>query len=117
MWDNALPQHASLVTLPVYLSAWLSLESLAYKPIPAPAANCTCFAYRGCHAHVCILQDRNIILWNPHTGTRVKTYVGHGYDVRDATVSSDNSKFASCGGDKQASVKCGSMAYPRFCGS
>lgn len=51
-----------------------------------------------------IPQDRNIILWNPHTGTRVKTYVGHGYDVRDATVSSDNSKFASCGGDKQASV-------------
>lgn len=49
------------------------------------------------------LQDRNIILWNPRSGVRVKTYVGHGYDVRDASVSSDNAKFASCGGDKQAS--------------
>lgn len=48
------------------------------------------------------VQDRNIILWNPHSGVRVKTYVGHGYDVRDASVSSDNAKFASCGGDKQA---------------
>ncbi|GAX77764.1 hypothetical protein CEUSTIGMA_g5207.t1 [Chlamydomonas eustigma] len=46
-------------------------------------------------------KDRNIILWNPHTGVRIKTYVGHGYDVRDATISADNSKFASCGGDKQ----------------
>ena len=40
-------------------------------------------------------------LWNPHNGVMVKTYVGHGYDVRDAAVCSDNSKFASCGGDKQ----------------
>mmetsp|Transcript_19005 Transcript_19005/g.56607 ORF Transcript_19005/g.56607 Transcript_19005/m.56607 type:complete len:327 (-) Transcript_19005:357-1337(-) len=46
-------------------------------------------------------KDRNIILWNPHTGVRVKTYLGHGYDVRDAAICSDNSKFASCGGDKQ----------------
>ena len=68
-------------------------------------------------AHVRIIQDRNIILWNPHTGTRVKTYVGHGYDVRDATVSSDNSKFASCGGDKQASITHDFMACPGPCGN
>jgi mitogen-activated protein kinase organizer 1 len=37
-------------------------------------------------------QDRTIRLWNPHRSTAIKTYVGHGYDVRDATVSQDNSK-------------------------
>ena len=31
----------------------------------------------------------------------MKTYTGHGYEVRDAAVANDNSKFASCGGDKQ----------------
>ncbi|KAG1657471.1 hypothetical protein FOA52_001386 [Chlamydomonas sp. UWO 241] len=46
-------------------------------------------------------KDRNIILWNPHTGVRVKLYAGHGYEVRDAAICTDNSKFASCGGDKQ----------------
>lgn len=40
-------------------------------------------------------------LWNPQSGTLVKTYVGHGYEVRDAAVTSDNARFASCGGDKQ----------------
>lgn len=30
----------------------------------------------------------------------VKTYAGHGYEVRDAAVCRDNSKFASVGGDK-----------------
>ncbi len=40
-------------------------------------------------------------LWNPHNGVLVKTYVGHGYEVRDAAITRDNSKFASCGGDKQ----------------
>ncbi|KAJ9513614.1 hypothetical protein QJQ45_006078 [Haematococcus lacustris] len=34
-------------------------------------------------------------------GTLIKTYPGHGYEVRDVCVSADNSKFASCGGDKQ----------------
>ncbi|KAJ9513864.1 hypothetical protein QJQ45_020943, partial [Haematococcus lacustris] len=46
-------------------------------------------------------QDRNICLWNPARGTLIKTYPGHGYEVRDVCVSADNSKFASCGGDKQ----------------
>ncbi len=55
-------------------------------------------------------QDRNIILWNPHSGVRVKTYLGHGYDVRDATISTDNSKFASCGGDKQVGAEVSSSS-------
>ena len=71
------------------------------------------------------MQDRAIKLWNPHKGNLIKTYngvlqqrqaflplqrmyltnalyhakdvsrAGHGYDVRDAVVSSDNSKYAS----------------------
>lgn len=31
-------------------------------------------------------------LWNPHRGVAIKTYAGHGYDVRDVAVVSDNSK-------------------------
>mmetsp|Transcript_35402 Transcript_35402/g.78580 ORF Transcript_35402/g.78580 Transcript_35402/m.78580 type:complete len:317 (+) Transcript_35402:80-1030(+) len=46
-------------------------------------------------------KDRNVVLWNPHNGVRVKTYAGHGYEVRDVAVARDNSVFASCGGDKQ----------------
>lgn len=46
-------------------------------------------------------RDRLIRLWNPHRGVSIKTYTGHGYDVRDVTVSVDNSKFASAGGDRQ----------------
>ena len=30
----------------------------------------------------------------------LKTYSGHGYEVLDAVGSSDNSRLASCGGDK-----------------
>jgi len=46
-------------------------------------------------------KDRTLRLWNPHKGILIKTYTGHGYDVRDASVSADNSQFASCGGDRQ----------------
>ncbi|KAK9828990.1 hypothetical protein WJX72_003265 [[Myrmecia] bisecta] len=46
-------------------------------------------------------KDRTLRLWNPHRGVPIKTYHGHGYDVRDVAVSSDNSKLASCGGDRQ----------------
>lgn len=49
-------------------------------------------------------KDRKICLWNPHKGTLVKTYMGHGYEVRDISVSDDNSKFASVGGDKQVFI-------------
>ncbi len=46
-------------------------------------------------------QDRKICLWNPSKGLLVKTYLGHGYEVRDVCVTQDNSRFSSCGGDKQ----------------
>ena len=38
------------------------------------------------------VQDRTVRLWNPHRGIPIKIYSGHGYDVRDAAVVSDNSK-------------------------
>lgn len=47
------------------------------------------------------MQDRTIRLWNPHKGFIIKTYTGHGYEVRDVSVCSDNSQMASVGGDKQ----------------
>jgi len=48
-------------------------------------------------------QDRSISLWNPHKGTRIKEYKGeHGYEVLDVRANTDNSKFASCGGDRVA---------------
>ncbi|GBF92112.1 hypothetical protein Rsub_04459 [Raphidocelis subcapitata] len=46
-------------------------------------------------------KDRTVRLWNPHKGIPIKTYSGHGYEARDASVSRDNSQFASVGGDKQ----------------
>ncbi|CAI5720063.1 unnamed protein product [Hyaloperonospora brassicae] len=54
-------------------------------------------------------QDKTIKLWNPHRDSvekpkealLVKTYEGrHGYDVQDVAIAQDNSKFASCGRDK-----------------
>jgi mitogen-activated protein kinase organizer 1 len=48
-------------------------------------------------------KDRTVHLWNPHSGKHIQAYTGvHGYDVLDIAVSSDNSKFVSCGGDKLA---------------
>jgi hypothetical protein len=49
----------------------------------------------------CILQDRTLRLWNPHKGFDIKVYKGHGYEVRDVSVSTDNSQMASAGGDRQ----------------
>ncbi|KAK9832290.1 hypothetical protein WJX74_005480 [Apatococcus lobatus] len=46
-------------------------------------------------------KDRTLRLWNPHRGIPIKSYHGHGYDVRDVAVSTDNSKLASGGGDRQ----------------
>ncbi len=60
---------------------------------------------RGAQGSACALQDRKICLWNPHKGALVKSYLGHGYEVRDVSVSSDNSKFASVGGDKQVRAR------------
>lgn len=33
-------------------------------------------------------------------GASIKTYVGHGHEVNDVAIASDNSRIASCGGDK-----------------
>jgi len=45
-------------------------------------------------------QDRSIILWNPNTGAKIKSYEAHGWEVLDIAISYDNAKFASVGGDK-----------------
>lgn len=44
--------------------------------------------------------DRTIKLWNPIKGTIIKTYSGHGWEVLDLDVSTDNAQISSCGGDK-----------------
>lgn len=48
-----------------------------------------------------VFQDRTLRLWNPVKGLFIKEYRGHGYEVRDVSVCSDNSKMASVGGDRQ----------------
>lgn len=62
-------------------------------------------------------QDRVVRLWNPRTGTLVKSYQGHGYEVlgvapyvfvplsrnvelMEMFSSHDNTRLASCGGDR-----------------
>ncbi|XP_072346890.1 WD repeat domain-containing protein 83 [Scyliorhinus torazame] len=45
-------------------------------------------------------SDKSLKLWNPHRGTLLKTYCGHGYEVLDAAGSCDNSQICSCGADK-----------------
>ncbi|XP_075381984.1 WD repeat domain-containing protein 83 isoform X1 [Mycteria americana] len=45
-------------------------------------------------------SDKTLKLWNPHKGTALRTYQGHGYEVLDATGSFDNSQLCSCGADK-----------------
>ena len=44
--------------------------------------------------------DKTIKLWNPHKGTLIKVYSGHGYEVLDAQSSCDNSQICSCSLDK-----------------
>jgi len=45
-------------------------------------------------------QNREVTLWNPTSGSKIKTYEGHGWEVLDISISPDNSRFASVGGDK-----------------
>ena len=46
-------------------------------------------------------SDRSIKLWNANKGSLIKTYAGvHNREVFDVAIFQDNSKFASCGGDK-----------------
>lgn len=47
------------------------------------------------------VQDQTVQLWNPHRGLHIKTYRGHGYEVRDVAVLRDNSQFATGGGDRE----------------
>jgi mitogen-activated protein kinase organizer 1 len=63
-------------------------------------------------------QDRTVRLWNParsdstvdsksplEAAVLIKSYTGtHSYEIRDIAVAADNSKFASCGGDKNAFI-------------
>ncbi|GAB6022071.1 WD repeat-containing protein 83 [Chamberlinius hualienensis] len=45
-------------------------------------------------------SDKTLKLWNPHRGSLLKTYMGHGYEVLDAQGSCDSSCLVSCGMDK-----------------
>ena len=45
-------------------------------------------------------SDKTLRLCNPHKGTLLKTYMGHGYEVLDAVAAYENDKIASCGADK-----------------
>ena len=66
-------------------------------------------------------QDRTVKLWNASSGSEVKTFAAHGYEVLSVTVSAfcsvlfrivltlyfrshDNAQFASCGGDRSVFV-------------
>eukprot|EP00474_Spongospora_subterranea_P010754 CRZ11212.1 hypothetical protein [Spongospora subterranea] len=50
-------------------------------------------------------RDKIIRLWNTEKGTLIKEYSGaHGYEVRDIACSHDNSRMASCGGDRTVFV-------------
>lgn len=45
-------------------------------------------------------NDKKVNLFNAYSGAHVKTYEAHGYEVTDLSVSFDNARFVSCGGDK-----------------
>ena len=47
------------------------------------------------HAHSSISIDPRA-----PQGASIKTYIGHGQEVHDVAIASDNSRLASCGGDK-----------------
>jgi len=44
--------------------------------------------------------DKTVRLWNPHKGSLIKNYRGHGYQVVGVAIHEDNSQIASCGGDR-----------------
>lgn len=46
-------------------------------------------------------KDRTLRLWSPAKGALIKTYAGHGHEVRDVACWPDNSRLASVGGDRQ----------------
>ncbi|CEG45285.1 mitogen-activated protein kinase [Plasmopara halstedii] len=70
--------------------------------------NAVRFNSKGTYVMTCG-QDKTVKLWNPHrddlenphNALLIQTYKGrHGYDVQDVTIAHDNSKFASCGRDR-----------------
>lgn len=70
------------------LALLFTCESLRLLP---PASHMHALHHTTPH-HPLWPQDRTVRLWNPHRGIPIKVYTGHGYDVRDAAVVSDNSK-------------------------
>ncbi|XP_027489476.1 WD repeat domain-containing protein 83-like, partial [Corapipo altera] len=49
-------------------------------------------------------SDKTLKLWNPHKGTALRTYQGHGYEVLDAAGSFDNSQICSGSADKAVAL-------------
>ena len=50
-------------------------------------------------------KDRTVRLWSLGKAALLKTYDGHGHEVRDVACSTDNSRLASVGGDRQARAR------------
>lgn len=61
-----------------------------------------CFFHISVDGSYCLTcgADKSVKLWNPHLGTMIKSYTGHGYEVLDAHSSIDNAQFCSCSLDK-----------------
>ncbi|XP_064355383.1 WD repeat domain-containing protein 83 [Dromaius novaehollandiae] len=49
-------------------------------------------------------SDKSLKLWNPHKGTLLRAYHGHGYEVLDAAGSFDNSQLCSGSADKTVAL-------------
>ncbi|KAK7053416.1 hypothetical protein VNI00_004042 [Paramarasmius palmivorus] len=49
-------------------------------------------------------QDRSVRLFNASSGSEIKAFAAHGYEVLSITVAHDNAKFASSGGDRSVFV-------------
>ncbi|KAF4567509.1 hypothetical protein EYR40_006512 [Pleurotus pulmonarius] len=49
-------------------------------------------------------QDRSVRLWNATSGTEVKAFTAHGYEVLSLSIAHDNAQFASSGGDRSVFV-------------
>lgn len=62
----------------------------SYELILSSVSNMNCVAVDGEYCMSCG-SDKSVKLWNPHKGTLLHTYAGHGYEVLDARGSSDNS--------------------------
>ncbi|XP_033927944.1 WD repeat domain-containing protein 83 [Melopsittacus undulatus] len=61
------------------------------------------FTARGSYCLTCG-RDKSLKLWNPHRGSELSSYQGHGHEVLDAAGSYDNSHICSCGADKTVAL-------------